>query len=230
MKTFLICILLYILFCIIVKKFKIKKLEKFIIINYFMKKGNFFDYVIGATGSGKSTLSAYYLKKALKKGKKVYSITPLARAYKIDVEDIGVYDISNSLLIIDEAGITFDNRKFKNNFTKEQLEFFKKHRHYNVDILIISQALDTDKKLRDLSKKIFLVKRSILPTHFYTRQIKKDVAINDLSKDLVDGYNFVPFSKKYYLACRYWKYFESLQPKELKQKNFELYNIKTSSK
>lgn len=219
-------ILLYIIFCFIVKRFKIKKLDKFIISNYFMKKGNFFDYVIGGTGSGKSTLSAYYLKKALKKGKKVYSLTPLAGAYKIKIEDIGIYDISNSLLIIDEAGIAFDNRKFKNNFTNEQLEFFKKHRHYDVDILIISQALDTDKKLRDLSKKIYLVKRSILPTHFYTRQIKKDVVINDLSKDLVDGYNFVPFSRKYYLASRYWNYFESLQPKLLPKKDFEFYSIK----
>lgn len=219
-------ILLYVLFCFIVKRFKIKKLDKFVISNYFMRKGNTFDYVIGATGSGKSTLSAYYLKKALKKGKKVYSITPLAGAYKINIEDIGVYDISNSLLIIDEAGIAFDNRKYMKNFTNEQLEFFKKHRHYNVDILIISQALDADKKLRDLSKRIYLVKRSIIPLFFYTRQIKKDVAINEFSKDLVDGYNFIPFSKKYYLACKYWKYFESLQPKGLTQKQFELYNIK----
>ena len=219
-------ILLYILFCFIVKRFKIKKLDKFVITNYFMRKGNTFDYVIGATGSGKSTLSAYYLKQALKKGRRVFSITPLAGAYKIDLSDIGVYDISHSLLIIDEAGIAFDNRKFMNNFTNEQLEFFKKHRHYDVDILIISQALDTDKKLRDLSKRIFLVKRSIIPLYFYTRQIKKDVAINDFTKDLVDGYNFVPFTKKYFLACKYWKYFNSLQPKPLKQKQFELYNVK----
>ncbi len=78
-------ILIYIIFCFIVKKIKIKKLDKFVITNYFMKKGNTFDYIIGATGSGKSTLSAYYLKKALKKGKKVYSFTPLAGAYKIDL-------------------------------------------------------------------------------------------------------------------------------------------------
>lgn len=219
-------ILIYIIFCFVVKKIKIKKLDKFVITNYFMKKGNKFDYVIGATGSGKSTLSAWYAKKALKKGKKVYSFTPIMGAFKIVIDDVGVYDISNSLLIIDEAGITFDNRKFKSNFTPEQLEFFKKHRHYNTDIVIISQALDADKKLRDLAKKIFLVKRSILPTHFFTRQIKKDVVINDMTKDLTDGYNFIPFSRKYYLASRYWKYFESLQPKLLQKKIFEKYNTK----
>ena len=219
-------ILIYIIFCFIIKKLKIKKLDKFVISNYFMKKGNKFDYLIGATGSGKSTLSAYYLKKALKKGRRVFSFTPLAGAYKIDIKDIGVYDISNSLLIIDEAGITFDNRKFASNFTNEQLEFFKKHRHYNVDILIISQALDTDKKLRDLAKRIYLVKRSILPTHIFTRRIKKDVVINDMTKDLTDGYNFVPFSRKYYLAAKYWRYFESLQPKQLQKKIFELWNVK----
>lgn len=217
---------IYLLFCIIIKKLKIKKLDKFVITNYFMRKGNKFDYIIGATGSGKSTLSAWYAKKALKKGKKVFSFTPLLGAYKIELSDLGIFDISNSFLIIDEAGITFDNRNFKSNFTLEQLEFFKKHRHYNVDIVIISQALDADKKLRDLAKKIYLVKRSILPTHFFTRQIKKDVVINDMTKDLTDGYNFIPFSRKYYLACKYWKYFESLQPKLLQKKIFKKYNIK----
>ncbi len=219
-------ILIYILFCLIIKKFKIKKLDKFVITNYFMKKGNKFDYIIGATGSGKSTLSAYYTKKALKKGQSVYSFTPIFGAYKINREDIGVYDISNSLLIIDEAGIEFDNRKFKSNFTNEQLDFFKKHRHYNVDIVIISQSLDTDKKLRDLSKQIFLVKRSLFPTHFYTKKINKKVGINELTKELTDEFYFVPFSRKYFLASKYWKYFESLQPKCLKQKMFELYKIK----
>lgn len=49
-------------------------------------------------------------------------------------------------LIIDEAGLEYDNRKMA--MTTDEIYFFKYHRHYQLDVDFFSQGLDVDIKIR----------------------------------------------------------------------------------
>ncbi|MDO4957601.1 MAG: hypothetical protein Q4E60_11370, partial [Bacteroidales bacterium] len=72
----------------------------------------------GVPGSGKTTFAAWLAKKDLKYGIDVWSNTPITGCIEFNPqEDIGKYMISNGHVIIDEAGIEYDSRNFKN-FTK----------------------------------------------------------------------------------------------------------------
>ena len=52
--------------------------------------------------------------------------------------------------IIDEVGIIWDNRGFKN-FPSEVRDYFKLQRHYKHVVILASQTFDVDKKIRDLA-------------------------------------------------------------------------------
>ena len=185
------------------------------------KHGNIFNTYFGVPGSGKTTFAAKISQNYLKQGIKVYSNVPIKDTFAFEKTDLGKFDMSNSLIIYDEVGIDFNNRNFKNNLTPEMLYLFKYHRHYNIDIVIFSQSYrDMDLKLRDLSTKYFLMKKSIIPFLFTSRQIKKYIGINKEQQQIDDLYDFVPFSLKYTYGPRYWKYFDSYERKELPDKDF----------
>jgi hypothetical protein len=63
-----------------------------------------------------------------------------------------------SLLLIDEIGIVFDNRNYKQ-FPSACRDFFKYQRKKKLHIVCTSQTLDFDKKLRVLCDELFLLKR-----------------------------------------------------------------------
>lgn len=70
----------------------------------------------------------------------------LSNYTRIKFSYLGVYDIRDCLLLIDEATIEVDSRDFKG-FKKETKEFMLLHRHYNVDIVFFTQQWDgIDKK------------------------------------------------------------------------------------
>ena len=95
------------------------------------KKSKYGIYIyFGVPGAGKSTLSAWIAKRSIKKGRKVYSNFPIKDCYEIKPrEDLGVYHIEESDIIIDEIGLEYANRDFKN-FPKPSRYFFKYHRHF----------------------------------------------------------------------------------------------------
>ena len=65
-----------------------------------------FDVYFGAPGSGKSTMACRLALQALKQRRKVYSNVEIKNCLELDPRaDIGKYEISNGLVIIDEAGI-----------------------------------------------------------------------------------------------------------------------------
>lgn len=201
-------------------------ITSFILQLFICKRNNTFDIYFGVPGSGKTTLCAYlakkYNKKYKKKGNKVYCNVDIKDTYCIEKTDIGYYDISNGLLLFDEVGIDFNNRNFKKNFTDEQLDFFKKHRHYNVDIAVFSQFWnDPDKKLRDLTTRIFLIKKSIIPFFISRRQIKKWVGINKETNQIEDQYKFVFLSRKLIFAPATWKSFNTHERIKLPHKDFK---------
>ena len=175
----------------------------------------------GVPGSGKTTFAAWLTKRDLRRGCKVWSNVPITGAYVLDPkEDIGQYMIHDGRVIIDEAGIEYNNRDFKR-FSEESLYFYKYHRHYELAVDIFSQGFDDmDKKLRTLAQRLYVVKKSFLPWFVYRRQIRKKVGVNEYTKEIIDEYEFVPFSKKYIFAPALWKSFNTISRKQLIEKDW----------
>ena len=102
----------------------------------------------GLPRSGKTTYAtaiAVETAKAIEKGKSryksVYTNFPVAHkgVYKIDpARDLGNYEITDSLIIIDEATLVVDSREHKN-FDKRLRAYFFLHGHWRVDIILLAQ-------------------------------------------------------------------------------------------
>lgn len=183
-----------------------------------------FDLYFGVPGSGKSTIAAWIVNKCLKKKTKACCNVPIKGAYEVVKDDIGKYLIKDCDLLIDEAGIDYNNRHF-NKFSDLETYFYKYHRHYKVNISMFSQDLDMDVKLRKLATRIFLVKKSILPGFVYRREIEKYIGIDEQTHQIVDMYRFkfLLFGIKYIYCPKLWKMFDSYSYKELPKKDFLKY-------
>lgn len=194
---------------------------------------------IGVPGSGKSTIAAYLVKKCNKwnnirkfickkifrskkfKDRTAMSNVPIKNSYELVRSDIGNYLIHDSDLIIDEAGLEFGNRDFKS-FTKNEMKFFKKHRHYRCNIYMFSQGFDVDLKLRDLCTRLYLVEKSLIPFFIHCKKIKKYVGIDELTGQLVDKYKFC-FGGFYVFAPKTWRMFKTHSIDTLPVKQFIRY-------
>lgn len=211
--------ILYILFAIVFIFIIFKLIELFT-----MKRNNDFDIYFGVPGSGKTTFAAWVHKKTLKRKRNSYSTVPIKGSYEITKKDIGYYDMSHGSIIWDEAGIDVDNRKFKDNFTPEQVAFLKLHRHYDTDIYCFSQYWnDIDIKLRNLATRLFLVKKSFLPFFIVRKEIKKCIGINKETRQIEDFYDFVFLGSKRIFSPSLWKMFNSHECPELPKKDFKKY-------
>lgn len=115
--------------------------------------------VFGKKGSGKSTYLVKLACKYVKKGWRVYTnmdemCVPGVR--HIDIKHLGDFvPESDSVLLVDEVGMIWDNRDYKT-FKPQVRDFFKLQRHYHVLCYLASQTFDIDKKLRDLTDGMFL--------------------------------------------------------------------------
>lgn len=172
--------------------------------------------IFGKKGSGKST---YLVKLALdymKKGYLVYTnmvdmMIPGVRKFKED--DLGTFvPEEKSVILWDEAGMKFDNRQFKN-FPVEKRDFFKLQRHYKVIVYLASQSFDIDKKLRDLTDKMYLV-NNVGIVYSLIRPIKKSVTLTESTSDaesrIAENLKFEwLFSWKFVKLTKYSRYFES---------------------
>lgn len=186
----------------------------------------------GLPGCGKTTLLSALAVKGLRKRspyKNVYcnvklNITGLTY---IELSDLGKYNISDGLVLIDEATLQFDSRDYKN-FHKSTLTFFLLHRHYNVDIVLFTQQWDgVDRKIRVITDRVFYVYKGIFLGHWFTRyyrvpygiiipdpkqggeklgEIVQGYAKPGLIGRLFGGWMFRPF---------YYKYFDSWEAPQL---------------
>ena len=181
-----------------------------------------FDIYFGVPGSGKTTFAAYLTKKVLKNGGSVWSNVPIKGAYILNPkEDIGKTMIENGHIIIDEAGLEYNNRDFKN-FTQDATYFYKFHRHYKTSVHIFSQGYDDmDKKLRTLASRMYVCKKSVLPFMIKRYTISKKVGVNELTKEVCDEHYRVPMSNKWIFAPSLWSMFDSFSCKILKEKQWE---------
>lgn len=115
--------------------------------------------IFGKKGSGKSSFLIKLAYKYQKKGFTVYTnmqdcVIPGVRIF--DIRHLGDFvPESHSLLLLDEVGMVWDNRDFKN-FRTEVRDFFKLQRHYKVICYLASQTFDIDKKIRDLTDSMML--------------------------------------------------------------------------
>lgn len=180
------------------------------------------NYVFGAQGAGKSTYGAYIAKKALRRGRKVYSNYEIVGCTLIDSTDLGYYSFENSTIILDECGIDFSNRDFKKGLMndKDRLEYIKKIRHYGADMYILSQGWDeVDKKLRDLAQRYFLIRKAIIFSGLtLVRPVFKKCDIDDNTHEPCDYFVFgLPTSYMWIWRRPLYKMFNSFERKELPQ-------------
>lgn len=117
------------------------------------------EFVLGKKGAGKSTYGVKQILKHQKKGWTCYTDIPcnIPGVRLIDAKKIGDFvPEADSLLVLDEVGITMGNRDYKA-FTKSQIEFWKLQRHYKIKCILLSQSWDADKKVRELSDSLALI-------------------------------------------------------------------------
>lgn len=176
----------------------------------------------GVPGAGKTTFAAWLTRHDTKRGIPVWSNVPITGAYKLEPkDDIGRYMICGGRVIIDEAGLEYNNREFKS-FSKNALYFYKYHRHYQCAVDVFSQGFDDmDKKIRTLAQKLYVVKKSILPWFICRKEIRKRVGINTMSKEIIDEYYFVPFGSKYIFSPPLWKLFNTISREQFPEKDWE---------
>lgn len=176
--------------------------------------------VFGKKGSGKSTLITKLAIQAIKKNKIVYSTISVPGARLFDVRYLGHYTFPpESVVFIDEVGMIWDNREFKN-FKPEVRDWFKLQRHNRVTVYLFSQTFDVDVKLRNLTDYMYLCKN-----HFnvfsVARKIKRGIVIvnpdGQSEARIADSLEFEPLLLSLF-GCRsciftfipHWvKYFDS---------------------
>lgn len=150
-------------------------------------------YVFGSPGCGKTTyacklaLDAYRVSK-----RRVFCNFDCSVAQRVPLGGLGHWTLpAGSLLIIDEAGIEYNSRSYKT-FPRELIAYFKLHRHYGVDIVVISQSWDdVDITVRRLADRLFYIKR--LGPFTMIRRVFKCTAVDDNTHQIVDFYKFARF-------------------------------------
>lgn len=184
--------------------------------------------IFGKKGSGKSTLLTKLAVQARKSGKTVYTTEYIPDTYQISIDDIGIYDFEKgSVLLVDEVGMKWDNRKYKE-FKDFHRDFFKLQRHYNLTVYLFSQTFDVDKKIRDLTDNMYLCKR-FMRVFSIARKIDRTVVLNNSTAEAPSSIDenltfvpiFLPGAVKVTYIPKYTKYFDSFNVPPLKYKMFE---------
>lgn len=132
--------------------------------------------VFGKKGSGKSTLMVRMAYEYLAMGWTVFCTERLDGCIYINYKDIGFKEIPpQSLLLVDEVGMIWDNRNYKD-FKPEVRDWFKLQRHYKVKVVLFSQTFDIDKKLRDLTDDMYLCS-NVLRVFSWAKRITRRVVL-----------------------------------------------------
>lgn len=186
----------------------------------------------GLPGAGKTTLLAKMARDSIISGKykNVYGNVHMALpGYTyIDNECIGLYDLSDCIIFIDEGTLFANNREYKT-FPKRLLKYMCMHRHYRAQICIFSQRWDSlDLNIRTLTSKVFYIYKGKFLGYWFTRvmPIPYGIIIPDGKKsdgeklgEIIQGYSKPPllvrlFSPFVYRP-RYYKYFDSWECEQL---------------
>lgn len=180
--------------------------------------------VFGKKGAGKTTYLTRCAVQYAKRGRPVYSTVHLPYARKLKIEEIG-YRVfpPESVLLIDEVGMIWDNRNFKN-FKPEVRDYFKLQRHYRHTVYLFSQSFDVDLKIRNLTDKMFLL---VNPFGWFSiiRSITRSITVTEATSQgeskiadqlHISGLAGILFGSTTFLYIpRYVKYFDSYEIDDL---------------
>lgn len=184
----------------------------------FKKKGrqDIISVYFGVPGAGKTTFAAYLAKKDMKKGGKVWSNVPITGTYQLDCKaDLGKHMIVDGRIIIDEAGIEYNNRKYKE-LDQAAIMFFKYHRHYQTALDVFSQSHeDMDITIRRLAQTYYVVKKSIIPNVIVCKAIGRRIGIDENTKQIIDEYFWKPLGTRWIWSRPLWKMFNTISREEL---------------
>lgn len=186
----------------------------------------------GLPGCGKTTFLAMLAYKALKNNRYKYVYTNVALnmpgVTQITNECIGLYELRDCLLLIDEATLFADSRAYKS-FSKAQMEYFLLHRHRNADIVLFTQQWDgVDRKIRVITDRVYYIYKGKLLGHWFSScyRIPYGIIIPDPNKgseklgEIIQGYSKPPllirlFFTKRIFRPRYYPFFNSWELEEL---------------
>lgn len=187
-------------------------------------------FVFGKKGSGKSTMLTMLAYKYNKKGIRVYCNTEIPGTYRFDTDDIGFVEFEpDSVIMIDEVSLVWDNRNFKS-FKPEVAKFFRLQRHHRLTVWMFSQTFDVDKKLRDLTDKMFML-RNFGGWMTYCKEIRRQLVVvepTDTSEARIADtlkippwYTFMFGTRIWIFVPRWSQYFDShIIEEPLKHKEF----------
>lgn len=173
----------------------------------------------GSPGVGKSTLAV----KMAKKSRKRYAHTYLNFYHQVpncrvcSVDNLGEWTFPvNSYILVDEAGITYNSRKFKT-LPQETIQWYKLHRHYGCDVDVFSQSWDDmDITLRRLAVELWYMVK--IGPFTICRKVFKRTTVDKQTQQIIDGYRMahvltilLPWLHNWMLTFRpfYYKYFDS---------------------
>ena len=128
-------------------------------------------------------------------------------------------------VIIDEAGIEYNNRNFKA-FPPTAVYWYKYHRHYQCSVDVFSQSYeDMDITLRRLAQNYYVVKKSLLPKFVVCKRIRRKVGIDENTHQIIDHYyfGFPILDTKWIFSPPLWKLFNSFSRKELPEKEWPIW-------
>ena len=198
-------------------------------------------------GAGKTTTCCALAKKYSKNYDHIYLNfhNTVPGVHTCDLTGLGTWTFEpHSYIAVDEAGIEFNNRKYKT-LSQDAIKWLKMHRHYRCDIDFFSQSWeDCDATIRRLSSELWILYR--LGPWTLGRRIYKRVGVDKNTHQIIDEYRMAsmlwlliwplqlgyPFAKKFTLTFRpfYYKFFDSWECDELLVRPFPIHNLKRDSK
>ncbi len=179
----------------------------------------------GLPGCGKTTFLAKMAQQELRriragKSKYVRVLTNFycVGCYKFDFNDLAVYLVEDSLILIDEITLFADSRDFKS-FPHAIKWFFLMHRHYGNDIVYFTQHYNNvDKKIRDVTFELWFVSSGRILPISKAKRIFRTLDICDQTHEIVFGYRFATIVDLLFGKCtkrcfrpRWYKYFDSFE-------------------
>lgn len=174
-------------------------------------------FVVGKKGSGKTSYLCKLALDYIKQGYIVYTnvsdlLIPGVRIID-NITSLGDFvPVRDSVLLLDEVSLVWDNRHFKD-FKDCTKEFFRLQRHYRCVVYLFSQTFDVDKKIRDLADRMYLCTQ-FCGRWSLLREINKKIIITESTSEaesrVAENLSFCGiFSWRFIYIPKYQPYFDS---------------------
>lgn len=176
---------------------------------------------VGLPGAGKTTLMASHAYKLRKKYRHVYTNVDMdiPGVIRIEPDYLGMYDIRDGVVLLDEGSIWADSRDYKS-MTKRFSNWLMLHRHYRCDVRVYTQRFNgVDVKIRNLCTHVYYVQKSGFFGRWVTQYTPIRYALivpkdGDKVGDIVEGYQQLSFLERlfrtrYCLRPLWYRYFDS---------------------